>query len=105
MNSLKNTAESAKRAGFEKRLRKSISDSILSENKLTVGNLNDYANLALRCGDKDANAFGDWAAETFDGLDKSTVFSVVVTTKDDIDDGADYVYEADGGFAANFYKD
>lgn len=91
-------------AAEERKLRKSIADSILSQNKFTVGNLNDYANLAMRVGDSDADAFSNWADETFSEADNGTVFDVVVTTKDDKDESAAYVYEASGGFAANFYK-
>lgn len=92
-----------RRALVERRLRKSIADSILSQNKLTVGNLNDYANLAMRLSDTDADAFQNWADESFTN-EEGTVFDVVITTKDNADESADYVYNSDGGFAANFYK-
>ena len=89
----------------EGKLRKAVADSVLSENRFKATNLNDVANLSMRLGDKDANGLTDWIEHTFADSDRGKVFRVVITTKSDIDDNAAYVYEAKGGFAANFYSE
>lgn len=84
----------------ERILRTKVRDTILRENTITCGNLNDYANLAVRL-----NATDDDKLQQFfdDNLEDGSKYKVVISTDDDIN--ADFTYDCEeSGFKAHFYK-
>lgn len=83
----------------ERILRSKVKDTVLSENMLTAGNINDYTNLALRLNTKDKDGLQDFIDNT---LEQGVKYKVVISTDDDVN--ADYTYEDKSGFNAHFYK-
>lgn len=83
----------------DKSLLTKIKDTILSENVITAGNLNDYANLAVRISatsDRELQDFFD------NNLEEGQKYKVVISTDTDVN--ADYTYKDSKGFYAHFYK-
>lgn len=84
----------------ERILRMKVRDTILRENTITGGNLNDYANLSVRLSATDVDALQDFFDEN---LEDGVKYKVVISTDDDIN--ADFTYECEeSGFNAHFYK-
>lgn len=84
----------------ERILRSRVMDTVLQENVITAGNLNDYANLAVRLSATD----NDKLQQFFDdNLEDGVKYKVVISTDDDVN--ADITYECEeSGFKAHFYK-
>jgi len=80
-------------------LRQQIKDTILREGVITAGNLNDYANLAVRISATDDAKL----QEFFDTeLEEGQKYKVIISTDDDVN--ADCSYKDEKGFYAHFYK-
>lgn len=80
-------------------LRKQIKDTILREGVITAGNLNDYANLAVRISATSDEKLQDF----FDTeLEEGRKYKVIVSTDDDVN--ADCSFKDEKGFYAHFYK-
>ena len=73
----------------ERILRSKVKDTVLSENMLTAGNINDYTNLALRLNTKDKDGLQDFIDNT---LEQGVKYKVVISTDDDVN--AEYEAEA-----------
>lgn len=84
----------------ERLLRSKVMDTILQENVITAGNLNDFANLAVRLSATD----NDKLQQFFDdNLEDGVKYKVVISTDDDVN--ADFTYECEESrFNAHFYK-
>lgn len=84
----------------ERILRSKVRDTILRENTITGGNLNDYANLAVRLSATDNDSLQQFFD---DNLEDGEKYKVVISTDDDVN--ADFTYECEeSGFNAHFYK-
>ena len=84
----------------EQDLRKKIKDTVLSENVITVGNINDYTNLAVRMNASDNNALTKFFEENL--TEQGQKYKVIISTDKDVN--ADYSYKDPKGFYAHFYK-
>ena len=84
---------------MEKDLRQQIKDTILREGVITAGNLNDYANLAVRISATDDTKL----QEFFDTeLEEGQKYKVIISTDKDVN--ADCSFKDEKGFYAHFYK-
>ena len=83
----------------ERLLLKQVKDTILRENNITAGNLNDYANLAVRLNTKDGDKLQEFIDEN---LENGQKYKVVISTDEDVN--ADFTFEDGNGLNAHFYK-